>query len=256
MYEDTILTTREGGVLTLTFNRPAAFNSFTQPMAAALQEQLRSADADSSVRCVVLTGAGKAFCAGQDLKEITGENAPTFEEIVGGSYNATVRLIRGLQKPVIAAVNGVAAGAGANIALACDLCVAAEGAKFIQAFSKIGLIPDSGGTWMLPRLVGLQRAIPCAVGPIAAPATDLSFERGVEQQVGTELFGLLWRHIFGVIGDTCCAVVVGHSREAIWGDFAEGVCHCCHDIGHVRNIGFVELCVHIVVDPTLIPADA
>lgn len=169
MHEDTILTTREGGVLTLTFNRPAAFNSFTQPMAAALQEQLRSADADASVRCVVLTGAGKAFCAGQDLKEITAENAPTFEEIVGGSYNATVRLIRGLQKPVIAAVNGVAAGAGANIALACDLCVAAEGAKFIQAFSKIGLIPDSGGTWMLPRLVGLQRAT--ALAYLGTPVT-------------------------------------------------------------------------------------
>ena len=150
MPDDSILAHQEAAVLTLTLNRPAAFNSFTQPMAAALQDHLRAADADASVRCVVLTGAGKAFCAGQDLKEITGENAPTFEEIVGGSYNATVRLIRGLNKPVIAAVNGVAAGAGANLALACDLCVAAEGAKFIQAFSKIGLIPDSGGTWMLP----------------------------------------------------------------------------------------------------------
>lgn len=170
MPDDSILAHQEAAVLTLTLNRPAAFNSFTQPMAAALQDHLRAADADASVRCVVLTGAGKAFCAGQDLKEITGENAPTFEEIVGGSYNATVRLIRGLNKPVIAAVNGVAAGAGANLALACDLCVAAEGAKFIQAFSKIGLIPDSGGTWMLPRLVGMQRATALAYlgTPVAA----------------------------------------------------------------------------------------
>ena len=155
---DTILTTQAGGVLTLTLNRPAAFNSFTQPMAAALQRALKEADANPEVRCVVITGEGKAFCAGQDLKEVTAEDAPSFEEIVGGSYNTTVRLIRGLNKPVIAAVNGVAAGAGANIALACDLCVAAESARFIQAFSKIGLIPDSGGTWMLPRVVGLQRA--------------------------------------------------------------------------------------------------
>ena len=169
MHEETILTAREGGVVTLTLNRPAAFNSFTQPMAARLQEALREADADESVRCAVITGEGKAFCAGQDLKEITGEDAPTFEEIVGGSYNTTVRLIRALKKPVIAAVNGVAAGAGANIALSCDLCVAAEGAKFIQAFSKIGLIPDSGGTWMLPRLVGLQRAT--ALAYLGTPVT-------------------------------------------------------------------------------------
>ena len=158
MPENTILTHQAEGVLTLTLNRPAAFNSFTQPMAAALQGALKEADDNLEVRCVVITGEGKAFCAGQDLKEVTAEDAPSFEEIVGGSYNATVRLIRGLNKPVIAAVNGVAAGAGANIALACDLCVAAESARFIQAFSKIGLIPDSGGTWILPRIVGLQRA--------------------------------------------------------------------------------------------------
>jgi len=155
---DTILTAQADGVLTLTLNRPAAFNSFTRPMAAALQWALKEADDNPEVRCVVITGEGKAFCAGQDLKEVTAEDAPSFEEIVGGSYNTTVRLIRSLNKPVIAAVNGVAAGAGANIALACDLCVASESARFIQAFSKIGLIPDSGGTWMLPRVVGLQRA--------------------------------------------------------------------------------------------------
>lgn len=188
MPNDNILALREGAVLTLTLNRPAAFNSFTQPMAAALQEQLRAADADASVRCVVLTGAGKAFCAGQDLKEITGEDAPTFEEIVGGSYNTTVRLIRGLKKPVVAAVNGVAAGAGANIALACDLCVAAEGAKFIQAFSKIGLIPDSGGTWMLPRLVGLQRATALAYLGTPVAAEDAAAMGMIHQAIPVEEF--------------------------------------------------------------------
>jgi len=158
MQEDTILTSRTGGVLTLTLNRPAAFNSFTQPMAAAFQAGLDAAAADEEIRCVVITGAGKAFCAGQDLKEITADDAPAMKDVVHGTYNTTVRKMRAMPKPIVAAVNGVAAGAGANIALAADLCVAREDAKFIQAFSKIGLIPDSGGTWMLPRVVGLQRA--------------------------------------------------------------------------------------------------
>lgn len=195
---DTILTTQAGGVLTLTLNRPAAFNSFTQPMAAALQRALKEADDNPEVRCVVITGEGKAFCAGQDLKEVTAEDAPSFEEIVGGSYNTTVRLIRGLNKPVIAAVNGVAAGAGANIALACDLCVASDGARFIQAFSKIGLIPDSGGTWMLPRVVGLQRATALAyfgtpvgaseavsMGMIHRSFPDAEFQAGVMEMAQT-----------------------------------------------------------------------
>jgi len=155
---DTILTSRDGGVLTLTLNRPAAYNSFTRPMAAALQAGLDEAAADDAIRCVVLIGEGKAFCAGQDLKEVTAEDAPPLEEFVHGTYNTTVRKMRALPKPIITAVNGVAAGAGANLALAADLCVATESAKFIQAFSGIGLIPDSGGTWMLPKLIGLQRA--------------------------------------------------------------------------------------------------
>ena len=158
MSDDSILTSREGQVLTLTFNRPEAYNSFTRPMAAALQAGLDEAAGDDDIRCIVLTGAGKAFCAGQDLKEVTAADAPPLEDIVLGTYNTTVRKMRALPKPVIAAVNGVAAGAGANIALAADLCVATESARFIQAFSKIGLIPDSGGTWMLPKLIGLQRA--------------------------------------------------------------------------------------------------
>jgi len=188
MHEDTILTSRAGGVLTLTLNRPAAFNSFTQPMAASLQDALRAADADDAVRCVVLTGEGKAFSAGQDLKEITAEDAPSFEEIVGGSFNATVRLLRALNKPVISAVNGVAAGAGANLALACDLCVATESAKFIQAFSKIGLIPDSGGTWVLPRLIGLQRATALAYLGTPVSATEAAAMGMIHRAIPTSAF--------------------------------------------------------------------
>lgn len=169
MHDDSILTSRDGAVLTLVLNRPAAYNSFTQPMAAALQAALDEAAADDSVRCVVLIGEGKAFCAGQDLKEVTAEGAPSMEEIVHGTYNTTIRKMRALPKPIVAAVNGVAAGAGANIALAADLCIASEGAKFIQAFSKIGLIPDSGGTWMLPKLIGLQRAT--ALAYLGTPVT-------------------------------------------------------------------------------------
>ena len=128
-------------------------------MALALQNQLDGVARDETVRAVVLTGNGKAFCAGQDLKEVTiPELNPGFKKILEEHYNPIIERIRKLEKPVIAAVNGVAAGAGANIALACDLVIASENASFIQAFSKIGLIPDSGGTFFLPRLVGMQRA--------------------------------------------------------------------------------------------------
>ncbi|MDJ0365308.1 enoyl-CoA hydratase-related protein [Hymenobacter sp. H14-R3] len=146
------------GVATLTFNRPSVFNSINQTVALALQQHLRDCQANASVRAVVLTGTGRAFCAGQDLAEITGPDAPDVSEIVEKHYNPIVLLIRELEKPIIAAVNGVAAGAGANLALACDIVVAKESAAFIQAFSKIGLVPDSGGTYFLPRLVGMQRA--------------------------------------------------------------------------------------------------
>ena len=140
---DTLLTSRDGAVLTLTLNRPAAYNSFTRPMAAALQAALDEAAADEGIRCVVLTGEGKAFCAGQDLKEVTAEDAPPLEDIVHGTYNTTVRKMRALPKPIIAAVNGVAAGAGANIALAADLCVAVDG-QFIKAFSRLASSPTAG----------------------------------------------------------------------------------------------------------------
>ncbi|QJX48104.1 2-(1,2-epoxy-1,2-dihydrophenyl)acetyl-CoA isomerase [Hymenobacter taeanensis] len=150
--------TIEAGVATLTLNRPDVFNSVNKPLALALQQYLRECQQNPEVRAVLLTGTGKAFCAGQDLAEITGPDSPEVAEIVEKHYNPIVQLIRELDKPVVAAVNGVAAGAGANLALACDIVVAKESASFIQAFSKIGLIPDSGGTYFLPRLIGLQRA--------------------------------------------------------------------------------------------------
>lgn len=148
----------KAGTATITLNRPSVFNSFNREMSLALQERLREIGQNEAVRAVLITGEGKAFCAGQDLAEATGENAMEISEIVDQHYNPIVTLIRQLEKPVVAAVNGVAAGAGANIALACDVVVAKESASFIQAFSKIGLIPDSGGTFFLPRLIGLQRA--------------------------------------------------------------------------------------------------
>jgi 2-(1,2-epoxy-1,2-dihydrophenyl)acetyl-CoA isomerase len=142
----------------ITLNRPEKFNAFNREMAFTFQEKLDECEKNISVRCVYITGAGKAFSAGQDLSEVVNPNAPGMGTMVSVQYNPIVKKIRYLNKPVIAAVNGVAAGAGANIALCCDVVVASESASFIQAFSKIGLIPDSGGTYFLPRLIGLQKS--------------------------------------------------------------------------------------------------
>jgi 2-(1,2-epoxy-1,2-dihydrophenyl)acetyl-CoA isomerase len=148
----------ENGIMTITLNRPEVFNSFNRAMALKLQEALDDCASKSSVRAIVLTGSGKAFCAGQDLAEATDPKGPALQQIVGEHYNPIILKLRSIEKPIIAAVNGVAAGAGANIALACDIVIAKESASFIQAFSKIGLIPDSGGTFILPRLIGIQKA--------------------------------------------------------------------------------------------------
>jgi len=155
---DTIQHERIGSVAVLRLNRPQVFNSFNREMALALQHALDLCASDSEVRAVLITGNGKAFCAGQDLAEVSGENAPGFRTILSEHYNPIIRKIRTIEKPVVCAVNGVAAGAGANIALAGDVVVATESASFIQAFSKIGLVPDSGGTFFLPRLIGFQKA--------------------------------------------------------------------------------------------------
>ena len=155
----TISAKRTEQVAWITLKRPQVFNSFNREMALALQKELDRCENDPEVRAIVITGEGKAFCAGQDLKEVTDPDLnPGFKKILEEHYNPIIEQIRSIEKPIIAAVNGVAAGAGANIALACDIVVASENASFIQAFSKIGLVPDSGGTFILPRLVGFQKA--------------------------------------------------------------------------------------------------
>lgn len=148
----------KNSVAYITLNRPEKFNAFNREMALRMQSYLDECASVQDIRCVYLTGAGKAFCAGQDISELVGENKIELKQILSEHYNPIVKRIRNLAKPVVAAVNGVAAGAGANIALCCDVVVAAESASFLQAFSKIGLIPDSGGTFTLPRLVGWQKA--------------------------------------------------------------------------------------------------
>lgn len=149
----------ENKVAYITLNRPEVFNSFNREMALALQSTFDACEKNDEVRAIVLTGSGKAFCAGQDLKEVTSpEINPGFKKILEEHYNPIITRIREIKKPVIGAINGVAAGAGANIALACDIVVADERASFIQAFSLIGLVPDSAGTYFLPRLIGFQKA--------------------------------------------------------------------------------------------------
>jgi len=153
-----ILFEKTGSIARITLNRPDKFNSFCRQMALELQAALDDCRDDAGIRCIYLSGTGKAFCAGQDLAEAIEDNGIELAQIVAEHYNPIIEKIRALEKPVLCAVNGVAAGAGANIALACDIVVATASASFIQAFSKIGLIPDSGGTFFLPRLVGFQQA--------------------------------------------------------------------------------------------------
>lgn len=174
-----VLSTDDGAVRTLTFNRPAALNSFTAAMHRELRSALDHAADDKSVRCLVITGAGRAFCAGQDLNDT--EMGDDVGAVVERIYKPLALRIRSMPIPVIAAVNGVAAGAGANFAFGCDLVMAARSASFIQAFSKIALIPDCGGTWLLPRLVGRARALGLAITGDKLPAEE------------AERIGLIWR---------------------------------------------------------------
>lgn len=182
MSEALVLVRTEGAVRVLTLNRPATLNSFTSAMHAELLPALDAAAADSSVRAVVVTGAGRAFCAGQDLSDpaMVGETIDV-GAVIERHYRPLAQRVRSMPVAVLAAVNGVAAGAGANFALCCDIVVAARSASFIQAFSKIGLIPDCGGTWLLPRLVGRARAL-----GLALTADKLSAERA-------EQMGLVWQ---------------------------------------------------------------
>ena len=161
-----ILVSRDAGVVSLTLNRPDKLNAFNPEMHKLLREALEEARDDAAVRAVLLTGSGRGFCAGQDLSERNVSAAPRRSISrcrLGSNYNPLVRRLRALPKPVVCAVNGVAAGAGANIALACDIVLAARSASFVQSFSRLGLVPDSGGTYFLPRLVGSARAMGLAL---------------------------------------------------------------------------------------------
>jgi 2-(1,2-epoxy-1,2-dihydrophenyl)acetyl-CoA isomerase len=185
--EPLVLVETRDAVRTLTLNRPAALNSFTTAQHVELRAALDAAAEDAAVRCVVLTGAGRGFCAGQDLSDpavapsADGRAVGGIRQVIEQHYTPLVLRLQSMPVPVIAAVNGVAAGAGANIALACDFVVAARSASFIQAFTKIGLVPDSGGTWLLPRLVGRARASGLAMLGDKLPAEE------------AERIGLIWR---------------------------------------------------------------
>ncbi|MCB1437735.1 MAG: 2-(1,2-epoxy-1,2-dihydrophenyl)acetyl-CoA isomerase [Rhodobiaceae bacterium] len=174
----------KGGVATLTLNRPQAMNSFNAAMHEAMAAALARIGADEAVRALIITGAGRGFCAGQDLterKRAPGDPPPDLGASLEARYNPMIRALVNFRVPTIAAVNGVAAGAGCSLALACDMVIAGRSAKFVQAFSKIGLIPDSGGTWMLQRLIGRAKALGMALTgePVAA--------------VEAERIGLIWK---------------------------------------------------------------
>ena len=169
---ESILFSKENGIATITLNRPDKFNSVNKEIALGMQQFLKESAEDSEVRCIIITAKGKAFCAGQDLAEATHPDSPDLSVFVSQHYNPIIKKIREIEKPVVAAVNGIAAGAGANIALACDIVIATESAYFMQAFSKIGLIPDSGGTFTLPRLVGMARATALAFLGEKVPARE------------------------------------------------------------------------------------
>ena len=185
MTATTVLYQAEAGVATLTLNRPESLNALTGAMHGELRAAIDRAAGDSDVRCLVITGAGRGFCSGADLVDTTGVSGgvPDLGRTLETHYNPLIRKLRDLPKPIIAAVNGVAAGAGANIALACDLVLAARSSLFIQAFGKIGLIPDAGGTWLLPRHVGRARAAGLALLGDKLPAEQ------------AEAWGLIWKVI-------------------------------------------------------------
>ena len=182
-----VLVAQRGAVRTLTLNRPAALNSFTQALHAELRAALDAVAAEPAVRAVVITGAGRGFCAGQDLNDPGmapgADGKPDIGAVIEAHYRPLALRLQAMPVPVVCAVNGVAAGAGANFALCCDIVLAARSASFIQAFSKIGLIPDCGGTWLLPRLVGRSRALALALTGDKLSAAD------------AERFGLIWQAV-------------------------------------------------------------
>ncbi|MFO1337429.1 MAG: enoyl-CoA hydratase-related protein [Burkholderiaceae bacterium] len=199
MSESLVLAADAGPVRTLTLNRPSALNSFTSAMHAELRDALDAAAATASVRAVVLTGAGRGFCAGQDLNDpgmaAGADGHVDIGAVIEANYKPLALKVRAMPVPVLAAVNGVAAGAGANLALGCDLVIAARSASFIQAFSKIGLIPDCGGTWLLPRLLGRGRALGLALTGDKLPADEAA------------RMGLIWQCVEdSALADTAMAL--------------------------------------------------
>jgi len=180
---ETVLSTVSGGLMRITLNRPDRLNAFTPDMHLALRAALDRAHADTSIRAVLLTGAGRGFCAGQDLgaRDPAAGAHVDLGDTIGTWYNPLIRQIRSLEKPVVCAVNGVAAGAGASLALACDIVLAARSARFIQAFAKLGLVPDAGGSWSLTRLVGEARA-----KALAMTAEPLAAETAAQ-------WGMIWK---------------------------------------------------------------
>jgi 2-(1,2-epoxy-1,2-dihydrophenyl)acetyl-CoA isomerase len=207
--DTTVLANRIGDVAVITLNRPGRMNAFIPEMHAALAQVLDEAGSDASCRAIVLTGAGRGFCAGQDLnarKWADDGSPPDLGESLDMHYNPLVRRIRTIDKPVICAVNGVAAGAGANIALACDIVIASREASFVQAFCKIGLIPDSGGTWILSRLVGEARAKALTMTGTPVPA-----EQAVE-------WGMIWKAVDAAdLMDEALALAAGLAAAPTFG---------------------------------------
>lgn len=198
---ETIKFSVEDGAAVLTLNRPDRLNSFTVAMHQELQAAMALVEKDADIRALLITGAGRGFCAGQDLADraVAPGDAPVdLGESVEKYYNPLIRRLAALEKPAICAVNGVAAGAGANIALACDIVIAAKSAKFIQSFANIGLIPDSGGTWILPRLIGQARAM-----AIALTGEPVSAETAEE-------WGMIWK---SVDDDTLMDVALGLAKK-------------------------------------------
>jgi len=183
MTEKTVLYETRGAVALVTLNRPASLNSFTRQMHRDLWAALDHIEADHSIRALVITGAGRGFCAGLDLSELDLKPGPDLARranpgpVIDQAFNPTVRKLQALRVPTVAAVNGVAAGAGASLALTCDLTIAASGASFVQAFSKIGLIPDAGGSWFLVKRLGLARALGCAMLGDKISAKDAKVQR-------------------------------------------------------------------------------
>ena len=241
---DEVLTSRDGAVLTITFNRPEVYNAFNRSLHAALREALTGAQ-DAAVRCVVITGAGKGFCAGQDLKEF-GAVSESIGDALEASYHPNVRLVRGLAKPVIAAVNGPAAGAGLSFACACDLRVAAESATFVPGFVGIGLVPDAGGTWFVHRLLGFARAFEWLSsnrrlsaaealdwglvsevipdGAFAARVAELAAEWAARPTLAIGRTKQLFEHAYAAALDAQLALEAQLQQESVGtADFAEGV---------------------------------